>query len=137
MTDIRAHNGHKVIERWDNVFRAVSAEPRRQLIVSLLDASDGDPVPLPESAVNPNVPVDADRLRQTLYHRHLPLLAEMRFVEWETGPLVASRGPRFEEVAIIFEALYETATGIPDSLVIGCQRLEEEQQRNYTGRGNP
>jgi len=56
------------------------------------------------------------------------MLAEMDFITWETDPLVASRGPRFDEVAVVFDALHSTADSIPDSLVVGCQRLERERQ---------
>ena len=59
------------------------------------------------------------------------MLEEMEFVEWDTDPLVASRGPRFDEVAVVFGALHSYATDIPDSLVVGCQRLEEERQAEY------
>ena len=128
MTGSRYANGTRVIERWDDVFKAASAEPRRQLIVSLLDAGEAEPVPLPESAVNPNVPVDPDSLRLELSHVHLPMLADMEFVEWETDPLIAFRGPHFDEVAVVFDTLHSAAVEIPDSLVIGCQRLEEERQ---------
>lgn len=128
MTEARFDNGKRVIERWDRVFEAVSAEPRRQLLVSLMDAGATDAVPLPESAINPNVPADPERLRVRLYHEHLPMLAEREFVEWETEPLRAFRGARFDEVAVVFDALHSRATDIPDSLVIGCQRLEAERQ---------
>lgn len=128
MTVVRYENGKRVVERWDRVFRAVSAEPRRQLIVSLLDASADESVPLPESAVNPNVPVDPDALRRELLHRHLPMLEEEGFVEWEREPFVAFRGPRFDEVAVVFDALHAHATDLPDTLVTGCQRLERERR---------
>ncbi|WP_255151269.1 hypothetical protein [Halorarius halobius] len=128
MTKVRFDNGRRIIERWDRVFEAASAEPRRQLIVSLMDADPEGSVLLPASAMNPNVPMDPDRLRTELYHQHLPLLAERGFIEWETEPMRASRGERFEEVAVVFEALHSTATEIPDSLVVGCQRLEAERQ---------
>jgi hypothetical protein len=98
---VRFDNGRRVIERWDRVFEAVSAEPRRQLIVSLLDAEEGDSVPLPESGINPNVPVDAEEFRAQLYHTHLPKLAEWDFIEWERDPLRAFRGSRFDEVAVV------------------------------------
>lgn len=128
MMETRRSNGKEVIDNWDSVFKALSAEPRRQLIVSLLDAPPDESVPLPESAVNPNVPPNAKTLRQQLHHVHLPMLADMGFVGWEKEPFVASRGPQFEEVAVVFDALQAEATSIPDSLVIGCQRLEEERQ---------
>ncbi|RQH01965.1 hypothetical protein [Natrarchaeobius oligotrophus] len=128
MSEVRFENGKRVIQRWDRVFRAASAEPRRQLIVSLLDVDEGDTVALPESALNPNVPVDPKALRQELYHTHLPMLSSMEFVEWSTEPFVASRGSRFGEVAAVFEALHSQASAVPDSLVVGCQRLECERQ---------
>ena len=78
--------------------------------------------------MNPNVPVEAESLRVELYHTHLPILARNEFIEWEMDPLRASRGRRFNEVAVVFESLHSTATDTPDSLVIGCQRLEEERQ---------
>lgn len=130
MVSVHHGNGEQVIEKWNTVFKALSSEPRRQLIVSLLDARPDEPVPLPESAIMSNVPPDPDVLRQELHHVHLPMLADMEFITWKTDPLVASRGPRFDEVAVVFEALHSEASRIPDSLVIGCQRLEEEQQNS-------
>jgi len=128
MSSTRFENGRRVVDRWDEVFRAASAEPRRQLVVSLLDAGDADPVSLPESAVNPNVPVDSETLRIELRHVHLPLLDELGFVRWESDPFRAFPGPRFDEIAVVFEALHSEATDLPDSLVVGCQRLEKERQ---------
>jgi hypothetical protein len=131
MTPVRFRNGTEVVERWDEVFRALSAEPRRQLAVSLLDAPPDGTAPLPESAANPNVPVDPERLRRRLRHVHLPLLSELEFVAWESDPLRARRGARFREVAVVLESLHEAATRIPDSLAVGCQRLEAERQRRF------
>ncbi len=132
MTQLRYRNGERVIDRWDDVFEALSAEPRRQLVVSLLDAAPSESVPLPESAVNPNVPPDPEELRRELRHRHLPKLSDLGFVAWEQDPLVASRGPRFDEAAVVFEALQSNAIELPDSLVIGCQRLERERQDGFS-----
>ena len=126
----RFENGRQIIDGWNNVFTALSAEPRRQLVVSLMEAPRNQPVTLPESAINPNVPADPEQLRLRLRHRHLPMLADQGFVTWETDPLVASRGTHFEEVAVVLEALHATAGDIPDSLVIGCQRLETERQES-------
>ena len=124
----RNGDGQRVIEKWDTVFKALSAEPRRQLIVSLLDASQGQSVSLPEHAMARNSPADREKLRQELHHCHLPSLADQGFIDYETDPLVASRGPQFDEVAIVFDALHATAADLPDSLVAGCQRLEQERQ---------
>lgn len=113
-------------DRWNTVFKAVAAEPRRQIIVSLLDAPPDGTVPLPEGAYNPNTATDLETLRQELYHAHLPMLSEMEFVESESDPLVASRGPRFKEVAAVFEALHAEQTEVPDPLVVS-QQLDSER----------
>lgn len=128
MTGEHYENGKRVSENWDAVFRALSAEPRRQLVVALLDASPDQSVPLPESAQMPNVPSDPEQLLRELHHVHLPLLAAGDYITWEAEPHLAFRGPRFEEVASVFDALHSKAADIPDSLVTGCQRLEAEQQ---------
>ncbi|MFC4247326.1 hypothetical protein ACFOZ7_09995 [Natribaculum luteum] len=128
MTTAPFRDGKRVIRRWNRAFSAVSTEPRRQLIVALLDAPADDTVLLPGSAMNPNDPRDLETLRRELRHTHLPMLADAGFVEWDTDPLVASRGPRFDEVAVIFEALHENATSLPDQLVSGCRRLERERR---------
>ncbi|MDS0222067.1 hypothetical protein NDI54_11980 [Haloarcula sp. S1AR25-5A] len=130
MADIHYQKATQVVGRWDDVFSAITAEPRRQLIVALLDAPPDETVPLPESAANPNIPLDPDDLRRDLYHRHLPKLADLGFITWDTEPLVAGRGPRFEEVAVVFECLQSDAAALPDSLVFGCERLEQERQRH-------
>lgn len=127
MTVERFRNGKQAIDRWNQVFEALTDESRRQLIVSLLDAPEGEPVPLPEAAASPTVPPEPDSLRVQLRHRHLPLLEDAGFVEWDEEPFQTSRGPRFEEVAIVFETLHDNATAIPDQLVRGCRRLEDER----------
>lgn len=126
--DVRVENAEEVSERWDTVFNALSAEPRRQLVVSLLDAPPGESVPLPESARNPNLPIVLEEFQLKLLHNHLPLLADCGFIEWQNEPFAASRGPQFDEIAIVLDTLQGTAGEIPDSLVIGCQRLEQERQ---------
>ncbi|MHB9288164.1 hypothetical protein ACKVMT_14140 [Halobacteriales archaeon Cl-PHB] len=128
MTTVCNETAEQVIERWNTVFKALSAEPRRQLVVALMDAPATESVPLPESATNPETVYDSDVLRQRLRHVDLPHLAEAKFVEWDDDPLTAWRGPRFEEVAVVMEALHDAAAAIPDSLVVGCTRLEMERQ---------
>ena len=129
MVATRFTEGTRVVERWNDVFKALSAEPRRQLIVLLIDSTADAPVFLPESAMNPNVPTDPESLRVELYHCHLPLLANLGYIERKADPLSATRGSRFEEVAAVFEALHSISAEIPETLVTGYQRLEKERQR--------
>jgi len=128
MTNERYENAMNAVHRWDAVFKAASAEPRRQLVISLLDREPDASVTLPEYAMSPDMPADPDRLRRELVHCHLPLLADDGFVEWQRDPFVASRGPNFDELGCVFESLHTNATAIPDSLVVGCRRLEAEQE---------
>ena len=128
MTGGRLALSQAVIEKWDAVFRACSAEPRRQLIVSLLDAAPEEAVSLPDHAMSPTVPQDFDSLRVDLRHSHLPLLERQGFVEWQTDPFEATRGPRFDHVGVVFEALHRNADAFPEALVAGCQRLEIERE---------
>ena len=126
--DTRISNGERAIERWNAVFEATVAEPRRQIVVSLLERTQDQSIPLPESAMNPAVPTDLGMLRQELIHHHLPLLEDLSFIEWRREPFIATRGPRFDEVAVVFESLHRYSTQIPDPLVVGCHRLEAAQQ---------
>lgn len=114
-------------DNWDRVFRALAAEPRRQVIGSLVDTPADQAVILPESAKSDHISSSLEDLQVELYHSHLPLLAELEFVDWDTDPLVAVRGPKFAEVAAVFQAVHSSISDIPDSLVDGCHRLERER----------
>lgn len=121
--------GEYAIERWDRVFTALSAEPRRQLVAALADTPPERRVLLPQAAMSPEVPPDPERLRINLQHRHLPLLEDGGFIEWTAEPFRAARGPAFGEVAVVLKSLHERAEAIPDTLVDGCQRLERERKK--------
>lgn len=130
--DVRVHDAEKVVDRWDDVFEALSAEPRRQLVVSLLDAPPDATVALPGAATNPRLDIDREHLATALYHRHLPLLEAHSFVEWTADPLAARPGRRFDEVGAVFDALHGVARDLPASLTVGCERLENEQRADRT-----
>ena len=117
----------QVIDSWDRVFTALSAEPRRQIIVALNDLPADNRVLLPEAAMSPTMQPDREQFVLELCHHHLPRLEAHGFIEWTKEPFRAARGPRFEEVAVVIELLQENATQIPDSLVYGCRRLEAER----------
>jgi hypothetical protein len=114
------------------VFEALSAEPRRWTVASLLDAPPGAELALPAAARPPGAATDggspdagAERLRLELVHVHLPKLADPGFVEWDRDPLRVARGPRFEEVAVVVESLDDSADAVPGSLV--CPRMRAER----------
>ncbi|WIV68320.1 DUF7344 domain-containing protein [Natrialbaceae archaeon AArc-T1-2] len=130
MTVEPSRDGRRVAERWNRVFEVLSAEPRRQLLTTLADAPAGRHVSLPDAAVPPNGSVDHDRIRIHLRHRHLPMLADGGFVEWKRDPFRAWRGPTFDQAAVVLESLYARADVVPDPLVEGCHRLEEERRND-------
>lgn len=117
----------RMIDRWDTVFQALGAEPRRQIVVSLLEAPEDRALSLPEAANPSYLREDPEMLATELIHSHLPELAAGDFVRWESEPFTVSRGPAFEEAAIVFQALHDCADAIPSRLVDGCQRLEEKR----------
>ncbi len=128
MVNRRYDNAVSVRDAWNDIYEALSADPRRQLLHSLMNADPGGSVPLPESAANPMAPPDPERLRMELKHIHLPKLADCEFVVWDDGPLQASRGPEFEQIDAVLSAIFSSAEDFPDSIVVGCHQLEEERE---------
>ncbi|MGQ3413311.1 hypothetical protein ACT4ML_13730 [Natrinema sp. LN54] len=124
----RSHTTEDQIRRWDRVFTALSAEPRRRIVEALIEVSAGESIRLPEAASNPNGSAEFEQLRLRLCHHHLPLLEEAGFVQWENDPLRAYRGRDFEEVSVVLESLYTNAEEIPDRLVTGYRTLERERE---------
>lgn len=120
-------DAERVIDGWDRLFGTLSAEPRRQIVIALLEAPPDRELSLPEAANPPYALRDPETLYVELQHSHLPALADGGYVEWATNPLRVSRGPNFGEAAVIFEALKDHADAIPERLVHGCQRLEEQR----------
>lgn len=127
MEQLRDEQKETMIGRWNTVFGTLTAEPRRQIIVALMEAPPERALSLPEAA-NPSYLLrDPERLTIELVNAHLPALADADLVRWEQSPLTVSRGPAFEEAAIVFEALHRCAEDIPPRLAEGCQRLEERR----------
>ncbi|WP_284009937.1 hypothetical protein [Haloarcula pelagica] len=127
MKQLRDEQKQRMIDRWDTVFQTLGAEPRRQIVVSLLEAPEDRVLSLPEAANPSYLRVDPSRLATELVHSHLPELAAPGFVRWESEPFTVRRGPAFEEAAIVFRALHDWADEIPPGLAEGCQRLEEKR----------
>lgn len=89
----------------DAYFEALGDRQRRRVLLSLLRTGES--------------PVDAARVVETgdvdetipLYHVHLPKLADCGVVAWERGTPLVERGPSFEEIRPILEAIEETWEG--------------------------
>jgi hypothetical protein len=128
MSADRKERAAEMMERWNRVFGSLTAEPRRQMVVALMETPPGRELSLPQAANPPYLLRDPEELYVELIHSHLPALAEHGFVEWDREPLRVRRGPAFDEVAVVFEALHAHADEIPLRLTESCQRLEERKQ---------
>lgn len=127
MTNEQQSSGERVITGWNSVFRALAAEPRRQIIIALSEAPVGRELTLPEAANPPFALMEPERLLTELRHSHLPLLAESGFVTWRDNPFCVDRGPNFDQAAVVLRSLQKQVDDIPIELVDGCQRLEEHR----------
>lgn len=107
------------------MFDVLSAEPRREIIRSLLDESQHCRLPLPEAAGSPNQSIDSETLVIELRHQHLPKLADLGYIRWENDAFRVQQGPNFEEPAFIMRMLINSADQIPESLIADCKILQE------------
>ncbi|MFC3959814.1 hypothetical protein [Halovivax cerinus] len=112
-------------ERWDRLYDALSAEPRREVIISLLEAPPEQGLPLPDAAVSPNQTVDPDTLAVQLRHHHLPVLSDGGYVDWDRDAFVVERGPNFAEPAFVVDTLLQARAEMPTSLTDKCRVLRE------------
>jgi len=106
-------------ERWHSIFQALSAGVRRQIVGSLLETPADRSLSLPEAANPPDYRLDPELLKHNLVHNHLPMMARAGFIEWEREPFCVRRGPRFEEVAAVIEAI-DSHEEFPQHLIDGC-----------------
>lgn len=112
-------------DRWNQLFEVLSAEPRREILISLADAPRERRLPLPEAAKSPNQSMDSETLATRLRHHHLPKLADAGYVRWEADPFCVQRGPDFEEPQFILENVLESPDEVPHSLVNNCKILQK------------
>lgn len=109
-----------IYERWDEFMYQLSAQPRRQIITSLMEAPDLAWLPLPEAAVTPDLDIDLERLELKLRQIHLPTMTKAGYVGWTKEPFRVNRGPRFDEPAAVMEVLLSADNELPPALVSGC-----------------
>lgn len=109
---------------WDRVLQGLSAQPRRQLVVSLLDADEDLWLALPEAAM-----LSGQQGQEVtdieLWHRHLPVLSEEGYVKWRKQPFSVRRGANFEEIGSVMEGLLRRANDYPPELVGGTSVVEQ------------
>lgn len=122
---LKSPDEEKWADRWDQLFEVLSAEPRREIIISLRDAPPDERLLLPDAAESPNQSIDSKALAIKLRHQHLPKLADAGYVRWESEPFCVQRGPDFAEAVFIVEKVFESMDEIPDSLLNNCKILQD------------
>ena len=107
-------------EKWDQMYEALSAQPRRMIIFSLLKAPEARWLQLPEAANSSIHPMDSENSAIRLHHIHLPKLAKPGYIYWESDPFRVQRGPHFEEPAFVVRKLTEPGHEYPERLRDEC-----------------
>lgn len=104
-------------ERFDRALSALGSQPRRQLLVALLDHSpqpDGGGVAVSEGfepvadgghSTSPNI---------RLVHVHLPKLTDLGYITWDREAGEISPGPNWSEIEPLLELLRNHAEELPD-----------------------
>ena len=87
----------------DTAFHALADDHRRRLLLALLEHNPQEEVTVPE-----DIPLDSEEveiLHSELYHRHLPLLDELGYIEWDHETHMVVKGPRFNEIRPLLELI--------------------------------
>jgi len=107
-------------EKWDQLYEALAAQPRRMIIFSLLKEPEDKWLPLPDAASSPMQPMDSPEPCIHLRHHHLPKLAEAGYIRWKSDPFRVQRGPHFEEPGFVVSKLIESDREYPERLRNEC-----------------
>lgn len=109
-----------IYDRWDQFMYLLSAQPRRQIISTLMNAPEQEARALPDAATTPGRSTDPERFQIRLRQIHLPLLADASYVRWSGDPFEVRPGPRFEEPASVMEVLLSAEDRLAPALATGC-----------------
>jgi hypothetical protein len=77
----------------DSAYLALADASRRSVLCELLDGQQIELTSVLTDGGN-----EDDKRRVGLHHRHLPMLADAGYVEWDRESGQVRRGPRFDEV---------------------------------------
>jgi hypothetical protein len=117
----------------DELFGLLADEPRRRVLVSLLDVESGT-VPLEEAALTRGAAARAGGgasvgvsgggrtggarpAEVALRHVHLPKLDEADLIDWDSDAGTVARGPRFAEAEPFLRLLVRNQHELPGRLV--------------------
>ncbi|SDK44676.1 DUF7344 domain-containing protein [Natronorubrum texcoconense] len=95
----------------DLTFQILSNKQRRQLLTKLLESRNDTGVCVPEEVVDEDQQLEEATLE--LRHRHLPLLEEAQFVEWNSSRHTVERGAKFGEIRPLLRLLTTNPHNLP------------------------
>lgn len=104
------------VTHWDRCLSLLSAQPRRNIVLSLMETPPQQRVSLPDAALTADRSEKRDGFILELEHDHLPKLANVDYIRWERDPFCARRGTRFEEPAGMMRVLLSSKNKLPPSL---------------------
>lgn len=103
---VKGCGGKSGRDQWNRVLYQLSAEPRRQIITSLSNVPNERWLRLLGDVFRLTDNIDQKAFAIKLKHHHLPSLADVGYIRWESNPLCVQRGPNFEEAENIVQILF-------------------------------
>lgn len=91
-------------EAIDSMMDALRSRPRRVVLMTLIER----PTEVSIAALERDL--TRENARISLFHSHLPKLADTGYIEWDEDAETVSRGPRFSEVEPLVQLLREYNT---------------------------
>ena len=113
------------MDNYDDIFDALAASYRRQLLVNLLSSpqhvskpsgisreiAEADEKLLQRYLSSSRTIAEVDEHSVSMHHIQLPKLAEYGFIEWNQDDNLVAQGPRFDEMRPHLELLSEHQDG--------------------------
>jgi len=99
-----------------HALEALSNRYRRELLLALLaenpqDDDDRDPLDIIDPPAEPEV------LETELFHKHLPKLEDMGYIEWDRDTGQISTGPNWADIAPVVELIANHRDELPEDWV--------------------
>ena len=98
----------------DQLFTALSHPTRRHILFALDEQNPRDDTASESPTVRADDEAFADRIH-TLYHNHLPHLADVGCIEWDCDTNTVTRGPRFEDIEPLLRLMQNQRDDRPDN----------------------
>ncbi|MCO8245584.1 MULTISPECIES: transcriptional regulator [unclassified Haladaptatus] len=100
----------------DTLFDALRSSHRRHILLEILDHNPRDEDEFASNLDDPDDTTDGEveQLKAELHHRHLPMLADAGYIEWNPDTETIRRGPNFDEVAPLLTLMLNHPDELPD-----------------------